>query len=117
MLASAVAFLFSAAVLAQDQLDTVYEIGNGVKAPKLAHAQKTEFSESAHGKKVHGVVVLAMIVTAEGKVRDVKVIKSLEEDLDKQAVSAVSAWIFEPGTKDGRPVAVHLRAQVEFNLY
>jgi len=58
-----------------------------------------------------------MIVTAEGRVRDVKVTKSLDEDLDKQAVSAVSAWRFKPGTKDGRPVAVRLRAQVEFNLY
>jgi TonB family protein len=120
--ASVVAFLFSGSfVLAQDQpgktSETVYEARNGVTAPKLTRAPKTEFSEPARGKKVHGVVELAMIVTAEGKVRDAKVTKSLEEDLDKRAVAAVSAWRFEPGAKDGRPVAVHLRAQVEFNLY
>ena len=107
--------------LAQDPADktseTVYEVGNGVTAPKARYTPNAEFSESARGKKVHGVVVLAMIVTAEGKVRDVKVTKSLGEDLDKRAISAVSAWRFEPGTKDGKPVAVRVRAQVEFNLY
>lgn len=58
-----------------------------------------------------------MIVTSEGKVREVNVTKSLEKDLDKRAISAVSGWRFEPGTKDGKPVAVLIRAEVEFNLY
>jgi TonB family protein len=116
------AFLFSSGVvLAQDQpdktSDAVYEAGNGVTAPKLVHASNAEFSEPARGKKIHGVVMLSMIVTADGKVRDVKVTKSLEEDLDKRAISSVSAWRLDPGRKDGYPVPVRLRAQVEFNLY
>lgn len=121
VLASLAALLFGGnSALAQESADktseTVYEVGNGVTRPKVRSAPNSEFSESA-GKKVHGVVELAMIVTAEGKVRDVKVTKSLERDLDKRAISAVSAWRFEPGTKDGKPVAVRVRAQVEFNLY
>jgi TonB family protein len=58
-----------------------------------------------------------MIVTAEGKVRDLKVTKSLDKDLDKQALAAVSTWRFEPATKDGKPVAVHLSTAVTFRLY
>jgi TonB family protein len=58
-----------------------------------------------------------MIVTAKGKVRDLKVIRSLDPGLDKQAVAAVSTWRFEPATKDGKPVAVHLPVEVTFRLY
>jgi len=43
--------------------------------------------------------------------------KSLDKDLDKQALAAVSTWKFEPATKDGKPVAVHLKAEVDFRLY
>lgn len=117
--ASAVAFPFGGSVgLAQDTADKtsepVYEAGNGVTPPKARRTPNPEFSELAGGRKVNGVVVLAMIVTPEGKVRDIKVVKSLDEYLDKRAVSAVQTWRFEPGTKDGKPVAVRMRAQVEF---
>ena len=59
-------------------------------------------------RKINGNVTLAMIVTAEGRVRDLKIVKSLDKDFDKQALNTVSTWRFEPGTKDGKPVAVHL---------
>ena len=58
-----------------------------------------------------------MIVTAEGKVRNLQVTRSLDKDLDKQALAAVNTWRFEPATKDGKPVAVHLNTAVTFRLY
>lgn len=125
MLASVVALLFSGGgALAQDQPekykdqpDQVYEVGNGVKAPKGVYMPNPEYAESARKKKINGNVALAMIVTAEGKVRDLKIIKSLDKDLDKQAFAAVSTWKFEPASKDGKPVAVHLSTEVTFRLY
>jgi len=122
MLTSVVAFLFSGdVVFAQDQpdktSDMVYDVGNGVTAPKVIYRTDPEYSESARKKKINGTATLAMIVTAEGKVRDLKVIKSLDKGLDKQALTAVSTWRFEPATKDGKPVAVHLSTDVTFRLY
>jgi periplasmic protein TonB len=122
MLTSVVALLLSGVGLVQDQPDKdqpdpVYELGNGVTAPKGVYTPNPEYAESARKKKVKGNVELAMIVTAEGKVRDLKVTKSLDKDLDKQALAAVSTWRFEPATKDGKSVAVHLRTDVSFRLY
>ncbi len=121
MLTSVVALLLSGVGFAQDQAgkdaDTVYELGDGVTAPKAIYMPNPEYAESARKKKIKGNVTLAMIVTAEGKVRDLKIIKSLDKDLDKQALAAVSTWRFEPATKDGKPVAVHLSADVTFRLY
>ena len=95
----------------------VYEIGNGVMAPKVVYAPDPEYTDKARKKKINGTVVVAMIVTPEGTVRDVKIAKSLDKELDKQATAAVSKWRFEPARKDGKPVAVHLKAEVSFRLY
>ena len=95
----------------------VYEVGNGVLAPKALSMPNPEYTDKARKRKLNGTVVVAMIVTPESTVRDPKVIKSLDKDLDKQALAAVRRWIFEPATKDGIPVAVHLKAEVDFRLY
>jgi TonB family protein len=121
ILASAVALLFvGGALFAQDApektSEPVYEVGNGVTAPKSVYTPNPEYSDKARKKKIIGTVVVAMIVTAEGEVRDVKVTKSVDESLDKQVVAAVRSWKFEPATKDGKPVAVHVRAEVNFRL-
>jgi periplasmic protein TonB len=97
--------------------DLVYQIGNGVRAPKPIYTPDPEYLERPRKKKIQGTVVLAMIVTAEGNVRDVKVTERVYKDLDKQAVAAVSTWKFKPATKDGKPVAVHLSVDVSFRLY
>jgi periplasmic protein TonB len=121
-LASASALLFcGSVVLAQDPPDktpeVVYEVGSGVTSPKPIYTPDPEYSESARKKKINGTVTLAMIVTADGKVRDPKITRSLDKGLDKQALAAVSIWRFEPATKDGNPVAVHISADVTFRLY
>jgi len=96
--------------------DSVYEIGNGVTPPKGTYMPDPEYSEKARKKKISGTVVVAMVVMPDGKVRDVTLIKSLERSLDQQAIAAVRTWTFEPATKDGNLVAVHVRAEVSFRI-
>jgi len=124
--AAAVIFMLSCGVMAaQDNSDNdaqntgnnpVYEIGNGVTPPKGVSMPNPEYSDKARKKKISGTVLVAMVVTPDGTVRDVTVIKSLERSLDQQAIAAVMTWTFEPATKDGKPVAVHLRAEVSFRI-
>jgi len=123
---AAVIFMLSCGVMAaQDNSDqnsqsaehvTVYEIGNGVTPPKGVSMPNPEYSEKGRKKKISGTVVVAIVVTPDGTVRDVAVVKSLERSLDQQAIAAVKTWRFEPATKDGKPVAVHLRAEVSFRI-
>jgi outer membrane biosynthesis protein TonB len=37
--------------------------------------------------------------------------------LDVNAFETVKQWRFQPGTKDGEPVAVHTAIEVSFHLY
>jgi protein TonB len=122
MLAGAAVLLFGGtALFAQDASEKtsepVYDVGNGVTAPKPVYTPEPEYSERARKKKINGSVVVAMIVTPEGRVREVKIAKSLDEGLNKQALAAVRTWKFEPATKDGKPVAVHLNVDVSFRVY
>jgi TonB family protein len=96
----------------------VYEPGTkGITPPRAIYQPNPEYTDKARKKKLNGVVVLSLIVTPEGTARDVKVIKSLDDGLDKNAVAAVSTWRFDSATKDGKPVAMRVPIEVQFRLY
>lgn len=100
----------------KDQDEEVYEVGDGVSAARTTYAPQPSYTDKARKAKTSGAVVLQLIVTPEGTVRDVHVLKSLTPDLDKQAVSTVQTWKFEPAKKDGQPVAVQIKVEAEFRI-
>src|SRR5580704_17101262 len=94
----------------------VYAIGNGVYSPIIIHKVEPEYSEEARKARWQGVVQLSVIVDETGHPRDIKVAQSLGLGLDQKAIEAVEKWLFKPGTKDGKPVAVFATIQVSFHL-
>jgi len=95
----------------------VYSVGHGITPPRGTYMPSPEYSDKARKKKLQGTVILQIVVSVEGQVRDAKVTKSLEPSLDEQAIRAVNNWKFQPGKKDGVPVAVQLMTEVSFHLY
>lgn len=63
-----------------------------------------------------GWVVVDFVVDAEGNAIDVHTVKSSAAGFEASAVAAVSKWRFKPGLKAGRPVRVHMRVPIIFNL-
>lgn len=94
-----------------------YKVGNGVSAPRLVYTTEPEYSKQAKDAKYEGVCVLWMIVDTDGKVRDIRVARSLGLGLDEKAIEAVKTWRFEPAKKDGQPVSVAINVEVNFHLY
>jgi periplasmic protein TonB len=47
----------------------------------------------------------------------VEITKALGMGLDKKAVAAVKEYRFEPGTRNGKPVAVSVHIEVNFKIY
>jgi TonB family protein len=92
----------------------VFRVGGGVSAPAVIFKIDPEYSEEARKAKYSGTVLLSVIVDAEGRARDVHVVKSLGMGLDEKAVEAVLNWKFKPGMRGG--VAVNVRAQIEVNF-
>ena len=94
-----------------------YKPGNGIRAPKLIFYVKPDFSEEARKNRLMGIVQLRGIIGVDGKVYNLSVVRSLGMGLDEKALEAVKLWRFEPGTKDGQPVAVEAFPEVTFTLY
>jgi periplasmic protein TonB len=95
----------------------VYRPGGGVSAPRPTYDPEPEYSEEARRAKYQGDVGLMVIVGPDGRVRDVRLQRSLGMGLDERAMAAVRQWRFEPAKKDGHPVAVQVSIEVNFRLY
>jgi TonB family protein len=94
-----------------------YRVGGGVSSPKPVYAPDPEYSEEARKAKYQGTCVLWLVVGPDGKPRDIRVARTLGLGLDEKAIEAVRTWRFEPGMKDGKPVATMVNVEVTFRLY
>jgi periplasmic protein TonB len=94
-----------------------YSVGNGVSMPRPIYAPEPEFSEEARIKKFQGEVTLLVTIGADGRARNLTVVRSLGMGLDQKAMDAVRTWRFDPARKDGRPVAVQMNIIVNFHLF
>lgn len=89
----------------------------GTKEPaKFISGTDPDYSESAREHNIEGTVILAVKLSAKGKVTSVKVVNSLESSLDKRAMNAVKHWKFAPATLDGKPVPSEFNVSVDFRL-
>lgn len=95
-----------------------YQPGNGVTYPTLLREEKPQYPEAAMRARIEGVVELEAVVRADGTVGDVRVLKSLDQTygLDAEAIATARKWLFRPGAKDGKPVAVIVTIILEFRL-
>jgi len=96
--------------------EKIYKIGGDVKPPKLKYKVEPKYTDAARDAKIEGTVALSVVVTAQGVADEIKVIRGLDAGLDDSAVTAVSQWRFEPGTKAGEPVSVRATIEVNFKF-
>lgn len=86
-----------------------------VQPPKPLSKTPPEYPDSARENRVEGTTAVEITIDKQGKVQDPVVKQSSgNEDLDKAAVQAVSAWTFQPATLDGKPVAVYYTVTIRF---
>lgn len=95
---------------------TPVAIGKGVTPPRLIYSPAPESAQASGPAKYSGTVTLQLVVSAEGKAENIKILKSLGPGLDQKAIDALHQWKFEPAMKDGHPVAVEIAVEVDFRL-
>ena len=88
----------------------------GVTMPRIVHKVEPKYSKKARKKRIEGTVTLSIVIGPDGIGKDFQVKKSLDPDLDANAIEAVKQWRFKPSTKDGEPVAVYATIEVSFHL-
>jgi len=65
-------------------------------------------------ENVHGTVILYAVIHSDGSVGNVRVLRGVDERLDRFATEAVQQWKFDPATKKGTPVDVEATFQIPF---
>jgi protein TonB len=96
----------------------LYRVGGGVSEPKLIYSIDPEFSDEARRAKYQGIVVVSIIVDAQGYPQNPRVVRALGMGLDEKAIEAIKQYRFRPAMKDGKTaVPVMVNVEVNFRLY
>ena len=67
------------------------------------------YTADALAASVEGTVVIDLVVGADGKASEIKLVSGLGHGLDQAAMKAIRECQFTPGEQSGKPVAVHIR--------
>jgi protein TonB len=55
-------------------------------------------------------------IGTDGIPSDIRVSRSLQQDLDANAIAAVRQWRFRPAIREGAPVAINAQIEINFKL-
>ena len=93
-----------------------YRPGGAVSAPRALVEVKPTYTSNAMRSRIQGTVVLEFVVTREGRPSQIRVIRSLDPELDQQAIDAAGRWRFEPGRLAGDAVNVLVTLMLDFRI-
>jgi protein TonB len=84
--------------------------------PRTRYQPAPTYPTRAKMDGLTGSVEVSFVVNEFGEVRNVRVIASSDPIFVEETLKAVARWRFEPGRKEGRPVAFRMRQPLSFNL-
>jgi protein TonB len=112
----------------QPDANGIYHTGNGIGIPQCIHKALPETTEEARKRKTSGVALVRIVVEPDGTVGSAQIIKSVAEayknkedhdaalTLDSKAVDAARQYRFEPTIVKGKPVALELKIEINFQF-
>ena len=98
--------------------------GPNVYSPKQVTAKahilsrsEPEYTQAARRAGAEGMVVLRGVISSEGKLTDIFVVRWLSYGLTTGAIEAAKQIRFVPASIDGKPVSQYIQIEYNFNLY
>lgn len=100
-----------------DAVDEMPSFPGGLNGLMTFLAQNMVYPVTAQENGVQGRVTVSFVVETDGSITDVKVARSVDPFLDREAMRIVKAMPkWTPGKKDGKPVRVKYTVPVVFRL-
>jgi protein TonB len=93
----------------------VYRVGSGIRPPQKIRDVAPRYPAIAQASRVEGIVILEALISEDGSVQDVRVLRG-KPLLDDAATDAVRQWRFTPTLLNGQPVPVVMTVTVSFSL-
>lgn len=91
-------------------------IGGQIQPPTLLARVNPVYPGVAVSARLEGVAILEAIVGEDGRVQEVRVLRSAHKLLDPAAVEAVKQWRYEPLKLNGINVRFVLTVTLSFKL-
>ncbi|MEP7343302.1 MAG: energy transducer TonB [Acidobacteriota bacterium] len=85
--------------------------------PTILYKERAKYTEDARQNQIQGTVVLSVIFGADGRIHDVRALRSLPNGLTEEAISVVQRIRFNPAVRGGKPVSVRSTIEYNFTLY
>ncbi len=112
--------IFQNGTFTDGELDQKPEAIAGEKEFLMTMYRKMNYPAQGREKGIQGTVKVEVIVNEMGKLENSKIAKSLGQDFDKEALSAIRRGFelpFRPAMKNGKPVKVKYEIPVRFKLH
>jgi len=88
----------------------------GIEQPSVIRRIEPAYPQTLLRMHKEGVVVLQALITANGDVQKIEILKSDHPLFSKSAIDAVSQWTYRPAKLRGKPVAVYFTVTVMFHI-
>jgi TonB family protein len=102
------------AAAAGDPSSSANSVSADLSAPSATRKVDPAYPLELMRKNVAGTVILYGIIHADGTVGNVRVLRSVDDQLDQFASEAISKWQFQPATKNGSAVDVEATFWIPF---
>ena len=83
-------------------------------APVPVRKVDPKYPQLAIKQHIDGEVILYAIIRKDGHVDSIQVVRSIDPQLDKNAMEALSRWEFRPATREGQPVELEAVIHIPF---
>ena len=93
----------------------VYRVGGDIRPPQKIRDVTPRYPPIAQASRVEGIVILEALISEDGSVQNVKVLRG-KPLLDDAAVEAVRQWLFTKPLLNGEAVPVVMTVTVSFSL-
>ncbi len=99
---------------AEIHLPGVPRSSSQLNAPGPIRKVDPKYPQDLIQQHVEGEVILYGVIRPDGSVDSIQLVRSLDKQLDANAIEAFKQWKFQPATKDGQPVALEAIVHIPF---
>lgn len=90
---------------------------NGVSIPSCSYMPNPPYTKEARAARFEGIVLVEGVITLDGKITRMKLIRGAGNGLDEITLKTLKSWKCKPATgPEGKPVPTIVTFQINFKL-
>ena len=90
-------------------------VSEDLSGPSPLKKSDPKYPPTLINERVEGEVVLYAVIRPDGSVDSIQLVRGLDEQLDNNAMQALSQWKFRPASRAGEPVALEAIVHIPFH--